>query len=57
MAEGGTYDGYLERAEITDPHTIDLMEYEHRARYLWASGQLERGGADPRCCMWHGAWL
>lgn len=39
--------GYLERAEVTDPRTIDLVQYEHRARYLWAAELLVSGGGIP----------
>lgn len=49
--------GYLERAEVTNPRTIDLVQYEHRARYLWAADILGHGGAilDVACGTGHGS--
>lgn len=54
---GDAHDGYLERAEVTNPHTIDLIEYEHRARYLWAADLMDRGGQilDVACGTGHGS--
>lgn len=56
MAEGSSY---LERAEVTDPRTTDLLEYEHRARYEWAVKQLRPGAEvlDIACGTGHGSEL
>ncbi len=56
MADQGDDHGYLERAEVTDPRTIDLVEYEHRARYLWAAEVLGGGEIlDVACGTGHGS--
>lgn len=51
--------GYLERAEVTNPRTVDLLEYEHRARYEWAVDQLTEGAdvLDIACGTGHGSAL
>lgn len=47
---------YLERVDVREDRPLDVNQFEHRSRYLWAAGLIPGGEVlDVACGTGHGS--